>query len=423
MNTLPDAPQPAMGALHTDVALLQAVANMRPGWIVLRDCRLARGDWSTRARVRYALLHPEIGVALLDIVPGTTTRGAPDCLRRLLDAADFRFAFGTYPPIVYLCVPSRTLSSLGLLLAGEFNLLPPLALAGGGAWVGAAQRALTGEPPLEQPGQAALGGQPLPAGAPGPARTEDRFEWKPGLRGLAAFWGVVTLTFGGGALVLQHLGPPEEPSAAVHAGGGPGEPRAPQAPSEAWPTPAYPDQARLPSPGPVLALWPAERMPTPFDPARAGTTVRETGDLAGIGLRPADDRLTPMRGAFPNVSQRQPVDGGTASSAEMAGTASAPAGTREVPISVSRTPVPDAPAQVDRSGAAGDVLRQALVAGGAGAPPSVNRPRFAASGTLATAPDSPHGFAGGTRDAPKPAGGPDAPAAALLGAPLPRCGR
>ena len=82
MNTLPDAPQPAMGANHADVALLRAVANMRPGWIVLRDCGLARGDRSTRARVRYALLHPKIGVALLDVLPGTTTRGAPDPNRR-----------------------------------------------------------------------------------------------------------------------------------------------------------------------------------------------------------------------------------------------------------------------------------------------------------------------------------------------------
>src|SRR3712207_2068299 len=102
MNPPPDDdPRPAAGGRRADDALLlRAVADMSPGWTVLRDCALADGDHGALAPVRYALLHPDIGIALLDILPGTTTPGAPDRLRRLLDAAGFRSAFGGYPPIV-----------------------------------------------------------------------------------------------------------------------------------------------------------------------------------------------------------------------------------------------------------------------------------------------------------------------------------
>ena len=98
MNTLSESARPAAGVDPTDVALLQAVADMRPGWVVLRDCLLADDGQGTRARVRYALLHPEIGIALLDVLPGTTTPGAPHRMRRMLDATSFRLAFGDYPP-------------------------------------------------------------------------------------------------------------------------------------------------------------------------------------------------------------------------------------------------------------------------------------------------------------------------------------
>ena len=78
MNALSDGLQSARGGARPEDALLRAVADMEPGWTVLRDCALAQG---ARARVRYALLHPNIGIALLDTLPGATTPGARNRLR------------------------------------------------------------------------------------------------------------------------------------------------------------------------------------------------------------------------------------------------------------------------------------------------------------------------------------------------------
>jgi hypothetical protein len=271
---------------------------MRPGWVVFRDCLLADDGRGARARVRYALLHPKIGIALLDVPPGATTPGAPDRMRRSLDAAGFRLAFGDYPPIVYLCVPSRALSAIASPLAREFGSLPPLALPGGEAWVAAAQRALAAvEEPYRIPGQIADGGRSGPIGLPGPEGAEGWYVPRPalGFRGLGVFWGAVAMAFGGGALVLQHLGPPEPPAAAVaHAGTGPGGARV--ASEEAWLTPALQGTARPSIPGPMLALWPAEQMRTRFDAARTGgaATTLEAGDASAVGTRPGGDRSAPI---------------------------------------------------------------------------------------------------------------------------------
>src|SRR3712207_2282232 len=140
MNSLSDTARPAAGASYVDAALLQTVAGMRPGWIVLRDVALAGGGQEPQARARDALLRPEIGVALLDIPPGSTTRCAQERLRRSLDVVDFQGRFGAYPPVVYICMyicmPSRTLPDLEWVLTREFGSLPPFVPPGGGAWVG-----------------------------------------------------------------------------------------------------------------------------------------------------------------------------------------------------------------------------------------------------------------------------------------------
>ena len=301
MNTLPESLRFAAGDDHNDAALLRAVADMRPGWVVLRDCVLADDGRGTRTRVRYALLHPKIGIALLDVPPGATTPRAPDRMRHLLDATGFRRAFGDYPPIVYLCVPSRALSDVASPLAREFGSLPPLVLAGGEAWVAAAQRALAAiEEPSRLSGRMTDGGRSEPIGSPGPERAEG---WSVprlarGLRGLGVFWGAVTMTLGGGALVLQYLGPPEPPAAIAHAGTGPEGARegARATSGEAWLTPALPGAAARPSaPGPMLALWPAERMRTRFDAAHAGgAAALESGDAAAVDARLDEDRPAPI---------------------------------------------------------------------------------------------------------------------------------
>src|ERR671912_15642 len=107
-----DTVQPGASTGHADAALVRAVAAMRQGWIVLRGCELAGGDAGARARVGYALLHPDVGIALLDVLPGATTPDAPDLLRRSLDGGASRELLGGSPPMVHLRVPTRSLPGL-----------------------------------------------------------------------------------------------------------------------------------------------------------------------------------------------------------------------------------------------------------------------------------------------------------------------
>lgn len=350
MNALPDGVRSAAGGARLlESALLEAVAEMDPGWTVLRDCALADDDQGARARVRYALLHPDTGIALLDLLPGATTPGAPDRLRKLLDSVGFRSAFGGYPPIVYLCMPSRSLSGLGVLLVREFDLLSPLALVGGDAWVGAVQGVLTTEPPLHVPEHAEpVATAPFAARPDGSRVGKGRFTQRPdsGFRGLAAFWGVVALAFGGGALVLHGLGPPEGPSVVAHAGAaGRAEPPG------TWP-PAETDTPRPPSPRPILALWPAERMPLRFDVGGAGAAVTPESDGSASAEPGPSGEPLPARGAESPESDSSPEASSTApttaaaeaSSAHQAGEASVAGAGVEARPSVAGGPSDPVPA-------------------------------------------------------------------------------
>lgn len=208
---------PAMPNDHADAALGRAVAAMHPGWVVLRGCVLG-AERASPARVRYALLHAQVGVALLDVVPGPTSPHAADCLRRRLDAAGFHVEFGRALPILYLCVPLRALPDTGRLLEHEFGRQPASALPRDGAWVAAVQGVLSAQP-LER------GNKQAPAdGAGGPALRRHPHAFRPlaagrrfgGGRWLAVFWSLVTATVSGGALLLQALGPPEKAAKLVN---------------------------------------------------------------------------------------------------------------------------------------------------------------------------------------------------------------
>ena len=183
---------PASFSGRADDALSHALLTMRPGWIALRGCLLDTGG-AAPAPVRYALLRPQVGIALLDVVPGQTTPHAPDHLRRALEAAAFGAEFGGIPPILYFCIPAQALSDVGYLLEYEFSRQPPSPQLHGDAWVTAAQ--------------AILSAQPLRHALPAWQQPARRFGG--GTRLLAGFWCVAALAAGGGALFLQFLGPPE----------------------------------------------------------------------------------------------------------------------------------------------------------------------------------------------------------------------
>jgi hypothetical protein len=139
--------------------LAAVVAEMQPGWIVLQDCVLDPDDTYGPGLIRYALLHGKVGIALLDFVPGDVTPNAAHRLRLTLDAAGFTTEFGKYPPIIYLCIPKRTVPSLAWVLEHEFSKQAPVALPRDGAWTHLAQQVLAGERKPEPLAPAAAGGE------------------------------------------------------------------------------------------------------------------------------------------------------------------------------------------------------------------------------------------------------------------------
>ena len=115
-----------------------------PGWIALRKCPL--GD--NGPRVTLALVHGGVGVALVEFEAKETD--AARRLRRALDARRFPAIFGGYPPIVQVVLPASSSTELGRVVAA-FEAQPPLALAGGDAWVRTARAAIEAKPPAAVP--------------------------------------------------------------------------------------------------------------------------------------------------------------------------------------------------------------------------------------------------------------------------------
>jgi len=133
--------------------LEEAVAPAGPGegslrgWHVLRDCPLGGPGGVV---LPYALLHPGMGVALLDLAPHRTP-GAEALLRQRLDATRFSAIFPGSLPVAHLVLPPERLPDLPQVLDAAFGRLPPLALAGGDSWV-LSGIALTGVAVVAAPG-------------------------------------------------------------------------------------------------------------------------------------------------------------------------------------------------------------------------------------------------------------------------------
>jgi hypothetical protein len=199
-------PAPAVGiALHDYVErlLLQVLAAMPPGWSALRDATLPGQEGAPPERLGLILVHPRVGVAVLDLLPGPTTEDAPLRLRRLLETSGWCADFGDLPPIIHLCVPLRALRGLETWLEQTFGEQPTRAPRRDD-WVVDLQRLLGATPLLrsdlargELPGRPA---RPRGTAARRPARAL-------GLRGLLWFWGGLALVTVSGAAVLQFLGP------------------------------------------------------------------------------------------------------------------------------------------------------------------------------------------------------------------------
>ncbi|MCB4820909.1 SH3 domain-containing protein [Roseicella aerolata] len=111
-----------------------------PGWIGLERCNLSPALGQV-LEVPHVLLHPEVGVALIDIAPGQT-KEAEAAFRARLETARFAAIFPGYLPVIHLQVPPSALDQLAPLLTAAFADLPPVSLPGGDGWVSVVRRAL-----------------------------------------------------------------------------------------------------------------------------------------------------------------------------------------------------------------------------------------------------------------------------------------
>lgn len=186
-------------------------AGLRPGWVVLQNCHL--GDSST-APVRFALMHPEIGVALLDLAPALL----PDAIVRLrqrLDDARFASIFPGHLPIIHRALAARQVRQVATLIDYAFAMEPRLSLPGGGAWTGTVRRALYSAPAMvtADPARMTSPTASRRGGAPIAASLRNRRSL-----GVLACWALLVGAIGTGGLLLSALGPP--PSQGAVADGG-----------------------------------------------------------------------------------------------------------------------------------------------------------------------------------------------------------
>ncbi len=144
MDTATGEAPPASPRAAFDGVARDAVPDLGLGWVVLRNCALGGGP-----RVGLVLMHPNVGVALVDVVPREID--AEGRFLRALDARRFPAIFGGHPPVARVVLRTDRLRDLGRVLEEAFEALPPLALAGGDGWVRTARAAAEAEMPVAAP--------------------------------------------------------------------------------------------------------------------------------------------------------------------------------------------------------------------------------------------------------------------------------
>jgi hypothetical protein len=139
-------------ATRTAAAERHPFPTLPPGWAVIGRCRFGTGKPGPEATGCYALAHPEVGVALIDIAPDATPN-AEARLRRALTAMEFWPDYPGTLPVVHDRVDATALRSLPWILERGFTAQPALTISGGTAWIEGVQRAMAADPAWELPGQ------------------------------------------------------------------------------------------------------------------------------------------------------------------------------------------------------------------------------------------------------------------------------
>lgn len=119
-----------------------AAALPATGWVLMAPVVVGK---EAPVRIDMALLHPLLGVALVEFEPAWTPDAAMQ-LRQALAQARFAASYGGIPPIVHLLARRDDLSSLPAEVMGAFRADWPLAMSSG-AWVEPVRAMLRQPPP------------------------------------------------------------------------------------------------------------------------------------------------------------------------------------------------------------------------------------------------------------------------------------
>ncbi|SDB07174.1 hypothetical protein SAMN02927895_00078 [Belnapia rosea] len=116
-----------------------SVERLPEGWVCGRHCDIG-GDPGRPVRMDLVLMHPGLGIALLDI--GEPSEGAEQVLRGRLEEARFGAIFGGYLPIIQGRIGADEVPVIAEI-ARAFDRQPPLSVSGGSAWMSTACRLIT----------------------------------------------------------------------------------------------------------------------------------------------------------------------------------------------------------------------------------------------------------------------------------------
>lgn len=137
-------------SLTRDAARPASTQNsiLSPGWIGLERCNVSP-IISEVLEVPHVLLHPDVGVALVDLAPAVTPN-AEAAFRARLEAARFAAIFPGQLPVVHLQLRPEELGQLAPLMSNAFAGLQPISLPGGDGWVSVVRRALAQRAPARR---------------------------------------------------------------------------------------------------------------------------------------------------------------------------------------------------------------------------------------------------------------------------------
>jgi hypothetical protein len=222
--------------MQNDRLLLEALAGMRAGWVVLRDAVLPSDGPSPELRVEYVLAHPDVGIAVLEILPAGPVLGAAQRIRRQFEAGGKASAQRGAPPVAQVRLHHTELDELEAALDEAFSRQDPAVPARcGETWLPAlkgmlratSMQAASETKPMDVPRVPLRAVADLPEDNP-----RHISKHNPRIKVLAASWSGAFVVAAGIAAVLPGGGPaPERPASplaappAVAAEPAPPEPR------------------------------------------------------------------------------------------------------------------------------------------------------------------------------------------------------